>query len=163
MNTLSYRTPRAYLFGALLAIGNLLLPQLCHLTPLGGPALLPIYFFTLIAAYRYGMAAGLTTALLSPLLSHLLFAMPSSAMLPVILAKGTLLAAAAAWMAQRARGVSVWAIIAAVVLYQSLGMLAEWAISGSWTVALQAVRVGYPGMLLQVFGGYAVLKALSRD
>ncbi len=163
MNTLSYRIPRAYLFGALFAIGNLLLPQLCHLLPLGGPALLPIYFFTLIAAYRYGLAAGLTTAVLSPLLSHMLFNMPPSAMLPVILTKGTLLAVAAAWVAQRAKSVSVWAIIAAVVLYQSVGMLAEWAISGSWQVALQAVRVGYPGMLLQVFGGYAVLKALSRD
>ncbi len=163
MNALSYRTPRAYLFGALFAVGNLLLPQLCHLTPLGGPALLPIYFFTLIAAYRYGLAAGLTAAVLSPLLSHALFGMPGSAMLPVILTKGTLLAVAAAWTSQRAKGVNVWAIVAAVVLYQSLGMLAEWAISGSWQVAVQAVRTGYLGMLLQVFGGYAVLKALSRD
>ncbi len=163
MNTLSYRTPRAYLFGALFAIGNLMLPQFCHLLPLGGPALLPIYFFTLIAAYRYGLTAGLTSALLSPLLSHMLFNMPPLAMLPVILTKGTLLAVAAACTAQRAQGVNVWAIIAAVVLYQSLGMLAEWAISGSWQVALLAVRTGYPGMLLQIFGGYAMLKALSRD
>ncbi len=163
MNILSYRSPQAYLYGALFTVGNILLPQLCHLFPQGGLILLPIYFFTLVAAYRYGLAAGLTTALLSPLLNHLLFGMPPSPMLPVILVKGTLLAVAAAWVAQRAKAVNVWAIIAAVVFYQGIGMMTEWAMTGSWQLALQDIRLGYPGILLQVFGGYAVLKALSRD
>ena len=36
---------RTYLFTALFVIGNLALPQLCHLVPNGGHILLPIYFF----------------------------------------------------------------------------------------------------------------------
>ena len=51
--------------------GNLILPQLAHLVPLGGNALLPIYFFTLIIAYKYGIQAGLITALFSECLCWL--------------------------------------------------------------------------------------------
>ena len=73
---------RTYLFTALFVIGNLALPQLCHLVPNGGHILLPIYFFTLVAAYKYGLAAGLMTAILSPVLNHALFGMPAAAGYP---------------------------------------------------------------------------------
>lgn len=63
---------KAYAFAALFIVGNLLLPQLSHLLPLGGKALLPIYFFTLIAAYKYGFFTGLLTAIVSPLLNYFL-------------------------------------------------------------------------------------------
>ena len=71
-------------FALLFVAGNIALPQLCHLVPYGGPTLLPIYFFTLIAAYKYGFLVGLLTAILSPVINHLLFAMPSEAVLPIL-------------------------------------------------------------------------------
>ena len=61
------RETRTYLAAALFAAGNIALPQLCHLVQLGGPTMLPIYFFTLVGAYKYGWRAGLLTALASPL------------------------------------------------------------------------------------------------
>ena len=64
--------------------GNIVLPQLCHLVP-QGLILLPIYFFTLIGAYKYGWQVGLLTAVLSPLANHLLFGMPPAPMLAPIL------------------------------------------------------------------------------
>ena len=73
--SLNYSNVKTYLFALLFVAGNIVLPQLCHLIPAGGPTLLPIYFFTLIASYKYGFRVGLLTAVLSPVINHLLFAM----------------------------------------------------------------------------------------
>ncbi len=89
--SLPFGNVKTYLFALLFVAGNIALPQLCHLVPAGGPTLLPIYFFTLIAAYKYGFKVGLLTALLSPVINHLLFAMPAAAVLPAILIKSGLL------------------------------------------------------------------------
>ena len=90
--SLSFTNVKTYLFTLLFVAGNIILPQLCHLMPLGGLTLLPIYFFTLVAAYKFGLRVGLLTAILSPVINHLLFAMPAAAVLPAILIKSTLLA-----------------------------------------------------------------------
>ena len=89
--SLKHSNVKTYLFALLFVAGNIALPQLCHLVPYGGPTLLPIYFFTLIAAYKYGFLVGLLTAILSPVINHLLFAMPSEAVLPILLIKSSLL------------------------------------------------------------------------
>ena len=94
--SLSLRESRSLLYAALFVAGNIILPQVCHLIPQGGLTLLPIYFFTLIGAYKYGWQVGLATALLSPLANHALFGMPPAAVLPGIMVKSTLLALAAA-------------------------------------------------------------------
>ena len=52
---LSYSQMKTYLLAALFVVGNIALPQLCHLMPQGGLIFLPIYFFTLVAAYKYGL------------------------------------------------------------------------------------------------------------
>ncbi len=149
---------RTYLYAGLFVIGNLLLPQLCHLIPNGGHILLPIYFFTLIAAYKYGMAAGLLTAVLSPVLNCALFGMPAAAVLAPIVAKSVLLAVAAAFLANRYKKVSLLCIAAAVIFYQVAGSLLELAFFGGVDAALSDLRLGIPGMLLQIFGGWALLK-----
>ena len=51
---LDYRDMRTYMVAMLFILGNMVLPQLCHLIPQGGITWLPIYFFTLIGAYKYG-------------------------------------------------------------------------------------------------------------
>ena len=55
---------KSYAFATLFIAGNIILPQVSHLIPMGGMILLPIYFFTLIAAYKYGFFTGLLTAIL---------------------------------------------------------------------------------------------------
>ena len=77
--SLPFSNVKTYLFALLFVAGNIALPQLCHLVPTGGPTLLPIYFFTLIAAYKYGFKVGLLTALLSPVVNNLIFAKPAAA------------------------------------------------------------------------------------
>lgn len=160
--SLSFSQYKTYLFAAFFIIGNIVLPQLCHLVPMGGQMLLPIYFFTLIAAYKYGIKVGLLTAALSPIVNCLLFGMPSVAVLPIILIKSTLLASFAALAANRFKQVSFIGIIGAVLAYQVIGLGFEWAMVKDFFVAVQDFRIGMPGMLLQVVGGYAVLKAIAK-
>jgi uncharacterized membrane protein len=102
-HNLSFTEAKTYLFATLFVAGNIILPQLAHFVPNGGPMLLPIYFFTLIAAYKFGIRTGMLTAILSPVINSLLFGMPMLAMLPIILIKSSLLAIAAAVIARSAQ------------------------------------------------------------
>ena len=138
---------KTYLLAVAFVIGNIALPQLCHLIPQGGLILLPIYFFTLIAA----------------LVNNLLFGMPASGMLPIILVKSTLLALAAAYIAKKTQKVSLLTVTMAVVAYQAVGMLVEWAMTGSLQAALQDIWLGYPGIFLQIVGGWLILRYVLKD
>ena len=160
--SLGWREVRTYMFALLFIVGNIVLPQLCHLIPQGGLMLLPIYFFTLIAAYKYGLRVGLLTAVLSPLVNSALFGMPPATALPIIMIKGVLLAGAAAWIASKSKGASLLALIGVVLGYQLVGGLIEWAMTGSLASALQDWKLGYPGMILQAVGGWLVLNHLLR-
>ena len=157
-----YRETRTYLAAALFAAGNIVLPQLCHLVQLGGPTMLPIYFFTLVGAYKYGWRAGLLTAVVSPVANHLLFGMPAAAMLTPILVKSTLLALAAGYAAAHFRKVSLALLCGVVLFYQTVGTLFEWLTSESLLAALQDFRLGIAGMLLQIVGGYAVIRYMLK-
>ena len=121
---LSYNQVKTYLLAALFIVGNIVLPQLCHLIPQGGLIFLPIYFFTLVAAYKYGFTVGLTTAVLSPLVNS--------------------------------------TVVLAVVAYQLVGSLAEWAMTGSIEKASQDIILGWPGCLIQIVGGYVILRYLLK-
>lgn len=160
--TLNLANTKTYWFAVIFVVGNLLLPQLAHLVPQGGFIFLPIYFFTLIAAYKYGIHVGLLTALLSPLANHLLFGMPPMAVLPAIIIKSAILAIAAALVAKHFGKVSLVGILLAIMAYQVIGTAIEWGMTQNFFAAVQDFRIGLPGMLLQLVGGYVVLKALAR-
>lgn len=160
--SLSFDNVKTYFFALLFVAGNVTLPQLCHLVPAGGPTLLPIYFFTLIAAYKYGFRVGLLTAILSPVINHLLFAMPAATVLPAILIKSGLLAVAAALAARYIKKISLPALLGVILTYQVAGTAFEWALCGDFFLAVQDFRMGIPGMLIQWFGGYALLKAIAK-
>ena len=109
-----------------------------------------------------GWRAGLLTALASPVANALLFGMPAAAALPAIVLKSVLLAGAAGYAAARFRR-ALLALLAAVVLfYQAAGTLGEWALTGSFHAAVQDFRIGLPGMLLQIFGGWAFINFIIR-
>ena len=153
---------KSYAYAFLFVAGNIVLPQICHLIPMGGQMLLPIYFFTLIAAYKYGFFTGLLTAVASPLINHALFGMPATEMLPILLIKSGLLAVAASYMAQHTRQIKIQSLLLVVIFYQGIGMIAEFALTGSFMAAMQDIRIGFPGIILQVVGGYFCLKVLKN-
>ena len=159
---LSYSQMKTYLLAALFVVGNIALPQLCHLMPQGGLIFLPIYFFTLVAAYKYGFTVGLTTAVLSPLVNSALFGMPPAAALPIILIKSVTLALAAAMIAKKTNKVTLLTVAIAVIAYQLIGSLAEWVMTGAIEKASQDIILGWPGCLIQIVGGYVILRYLLK-
>lgn len=160
--SLKYNDIRTYIAAAAFIIGNIALPQLCHLIPQGGLIFLPIYFFTLVGAYKYGMTVGLLTAVLSPVVNSMIFGMPATAVLPAILLKSTLLAIIAAMVARRIGKASILGLTGVVLGYQILGTMGEWALCGSLVTALQDFRIAIPGLLIQIFGGYFVINHLRN-
>lgn len=156
--SLNYNEAKTYLVAALFVLGNIALPQLCHLVPRGGMIWLPIYFFTLVGAYKYGWKAGLLTAVASPVANHLLFGMPAAAVLAPMLIKSVLLALAAGYAATHFRKISLPLLCGVVLFYQTAGTLCEWAVAESFFAAVRDFHLGIPGMLFQIVGGYAVIR-----
>jgi hypothetical protein len=159
---LSLRDVRLYGLVAVFAAGNLLLPMAVHTVPQGGLIFLPIFFCTLLAAYRFGLAAGVMTAVVSPVLNHALTGMPPAEMLVPVLAKSLLLAAIAVFLARRTGRLSpLWLFVAAAGM-QVAGFAIDISRGVSSAVALDTLRLGIPGVLMMAFGGYAVLRLLAR-
>lgn len=123
---------------------------------------LPIYFFTLVGAYKYGWKVGLLTAVLSPLANSALFGMPAVAVLPAILLKSVLLAIAAGYVASHFKRASLGLLVGVVLAYQFVGTLGEWAMNGDFWLAIQDFRIGIPGMLFQIFGGWLFINHIIR-
>lgn len=152
---------KTYLFVTLFVAGNIIFPQLCHLVPNGGHIFLPIYFFTLIASYKYGMKVGVMTAVLSPAVNSILFGMPAAAVVPSIMIKSVFLAIAASWVAEKSNKVSLWSVLLVILSYQLFGSLVEWIMTGSLYAAAVDFRLGVPGMLIQWLGGFLFIKYMK--
>ena len=73
-----------------------------------------------------------------------------------------LLAGAAALAARYAKNISLLALLGVILSYQIIGTAFEWALCGNFFLAVQDFRMGIPGMLIQWFGGYALLKAIAK-
>lgn len=155
---LDYRT---LIISICFVAGNIVLPQLCHIVPNGGIMFLPIYFFTLIAAYKFGIHIGLLTALFSPLVSHLLFEMPATHVLPMMLVKSCLLAAIASFVAAKTQKISLQHIVVIVLSYPVLGGVIEFIFTGGLAASIQVFTIGYPGLFIQLFAGWWILRKLA--
>lgn len=161
--SLGYDEAKTYLVALLFILGNIALPQLFHLMPRGGMTWLPIYFFTLVGTYKYGWRVGLFTAVFSPLVNSVLFGMPPVAALPAILLKSILLAIIGGFVASRCHKATILELMVVVLSYQIVGTLGEWAMKEDFYLAIQDFRIGAPGMLLQVFGGWVFVNLLIRN
>ena len=159
--SLNYLQLKTYLIASLFVVGNIVMPQIAHLMPKGGLVFLPIYFFTLIGAYKYGWKVGVLTAVLSPIVNHLLFGMPPMGVLPVILIKSILLAFSAGLAAHYFKKISIPILLLVVLAYQIIGTFVEWAILKDFYLAIQDFRIGIPGMVLQVLGGYLLIRYIK--
>ena len=160
--TWNYAEAKTYLASLLFVLGNIALPQLFHLIPQGGMTWLPIYFFTLVGAYKYGWRVGLLTAILSPLANSALFGMPTVSALPAILLKSVLMAVIGGYVAARFHKATILLLTLVVLSYQVLGTLGEWTMKGDFWLAIQDFRMGIPGKLFQVFGGWVFINRLIR-
>jgi uncharacterized membrane protein len=150
-----------YTFVLLFSAGNILFPYLCHTIPNGGKILLPLFFFTLIGSYKFGIRVGLLTAIISPLLNNLFFGNPPSAMLFDIMSKSIFLVIIASYISKKTKKISMLLLTAVVLSYQLVGGLGQWLITGSIQNSYSSFIIGIPGMVIQVILGFAILIALK--
>ena len=146
------------MWAAVFVACNLVLPQVFHLIPQGGIIFAPLSLVILAGAYKFGWKTGLLAALLSPLVNHLLTGMPSIEVMPVMTLKLTVLALVAGLAAQHFKIVSLPLLIGVVLVSQAIGCLGEFIITGGIDATIADFTVGWPGLLLQVFGAWLILK-----
>lgn len=156
--SLSYSEIRTYMMAALFVACNIALPQLFHLIPQGGIIFAPLSLVILSGAYKLGWRVGLLAAVASPLVNHLLFGQPATGVMTLMAVKLSLLAVIAGLTARYFKRVSLLLIIGVVLASELLGGLAELTLTGGIAATIQDFTIGWPGLLLQVFGTYFVLK-----
>ena len=160
--SLTYSEIRTYMMAALFVVCNIALPHLFHLIPQGGIIFSPLSLVIMAGAYKFGWRTGLIAALASPLVNHLLFGMPASNVMLLMDVKLSLLAIIAGLAAQYFKKVNLLILVGVVLATKALGFLVEFAFTGGVTATVQDFIVGWPGLLLMVFGTYALLKLFKN-
>ena len=145
---------------AVLVACNIILPQVIYFIHLGGVIFSPLSFVILVGAYKFGWKTGLLAAVASPLVNHLLTGMPATEMMPVMTLKLAVLALVAGLAAQHFKAVSLPLLIGVVLASQAIGCIGELALTGGIAATVADFTIGWPGLLLQVFGAWLILKYL---
>jgi hypothetical protein len=156
--TLNYDEAKTYLWATAFVVANTLLPQLFHLIPEGGIIFAPLSFVILTGAYKLGWKTGLLAALASPIVNNLLWGAPVWGVIPVMALKLVFLALAAGLTAQYFKKVTIPLLIGVVLVSELLGGLAELALTNGIAATIADFTIGWPGLLLQMFGTWALLR-----
>ena len=159
--SLNYDEVKTYVWAAVFVACNLVLPQVCHLIPDGGIVFAPLSFVILAGAYKFGWKTGLLAALASPLVNHAVTGMPAWEVMPVMTLKLAALALAAGLAAQRFKTVSLPILVAVILVAEAVGALGELALTGGISATVADFTVGWPGLLLQLFGTWLLLTKLK--
>ena len=155
---LNYDEVKTYMWAAIFVVCNLVLPQVFHLIPQGGIIFSPLSLVILAGAYKFGWKTGLLAALLSPTVNHLLTGMPAWSILPVMTMKLAVLALVAGLVAQRFKAVNLPLLIGVVLVCKAIEAVGELALTGGISATIADFTIGWPGLLLQVFGTWFILK-----
>ena len=156
--TLNYDEAKTYLWAVIFVACNLILPQVFHLIPQGGIIFAPLSLVILVGAYKFGWKTGLLAALASPLVNHLITGQPATAVMPVMTLKLVALALIAGFTAQYFKRVTLPLLIGVVLVALVIGGLGELALTGAIAATIQDFTIGWPGLLLQVFGTWLILR-----
>lgn len=156
--SLSYSEKLTYLAAALFIACNIALPQLFHLIPQGGIIFSPLSLVIMAGAYKLGWRAALLAAVASPVVNHALFGMPAADVMTLMAVKLSLLAIIAGLAAQYFKSVSLPILVGVVLTVKALEFLAEFLLTGNVAATVADFTIGWPGLLLQVLGTYAILK-----
>lgn len=159
--SLGFTNVKTYIVSAILIIGSLLLPQLFHLIPNGGVMFLPIYFFTLVGAYKYGIKVGLILSIFTPLANYAIFGMPMFPLLPMMIINSTIISIFASIVASRIKKVSFVGLLFPILAYQ-LATFGVDLLSSNLSNSVTLFMDSAPAILFQLFGGYLVLKLISK-
>ena len=155
---LNYDEAKTYLWATVFVACNLVLPQLFHLIPQGGVIFSPLSLVILAGAYKFGWKTGLLAALASPLVNHAITGMPAWEVMPVMTLKLAVLALIAGFAAQRFKTVSLPLLIGVILVSKAIGCLGEFILTGGIAATIADFTVGWPGLLLMLFGTWGIVQ-----
>lgn len=158
LGVLTLRDYSTYLWMLAFVAGNVLGPQLCHIVPMVGKMLLPIMLFTMIAAVRFGLSCAMLTAIVSPLISSLVFGMPTGIMLAAVLMKSLVIALVFGFWRERKGTFTIWNLLALAVGVQLFCFVTEGAFMFGFATSWANLLISWPGVIIQVGACYFVLK-----
>ena len=157
---LNYDEAKTYIWAAIFVACNMALPQLFHLIPQGGIIFSPLSLVILVGAYKFGWKTGLLAAVLSPLVNHLAFGLPQWDVLQVMTLKLAVLALVAGLAAQHFKTVSLPILIGVIFVSKIIGCVGEFLLTGGINATIADFTIGWPGLLMQIFGTWLILKYL---
>ena len=158
--TLNYDEAKTYMWAAIFVACNLVLPQVFHLIPQGGIIFSPLSLVILVGAYKFGWKTGLLAAILSPLVNHVLTGMPATEVMGVMTMKLGVLALVAGLAAQHFKTLSLPMLLGVVLVCKAIEALGELLLTGGISATIADFTIGWPGLLLQIVGGYLIIKYL---
>ena len=144
-----FTLPSTYLKATLFVIISVIIPFMMHYFSLGSIVLLPLLFITFFAAFRFGWAVGLLTAIASPLVSNVISGMPPGVMLYIVLAQCVIIASLVGVFAKNTYRLSSFQVLAIIAAYQFIAFVIQSLLFNA-TIAFDAIVVSLPGMLLQL-------------
>jgi hypothetical protein len=150
-----------YIFSLVLIAGSTMFPYVLHHFYLAGQVFLPIYFFVLVGAYKFGWKVGVMTGISSAFISFALTGMPMIAILPFVIIKVILLALLASFFARKIGKLSMLTMLLIVASYQLAGFSIVYLFTHNFALSAADLVSGYPGLLLEIIGGYALLKFIG--
>lgn len=160
--TLNYDEAKTYMWATIFVACNLVLPQVFHLIPQGGIIFAPLSLVILVGAYKFGWKTGLLAALASPLVNHLITGQPATAVMPVMTLKLVVLALVAGLAAQRFKTIGLPILIGVVLISEAIGCLGELVLTGGIAATIVDFTIGWPGLFLQIVGGYLIIRYLLK-
>ena len=161
--TLNYDEVKTYMWAAIFVACNLVLPQVFHLIPQGGIIFSPLSLVILVGAYKFGWKTGVLAALASPIVNHLLTGMPAMEVLPVMTLKLAVLALVAGLAAQHFKTVSLPLLLVVVLVSKAIEAIGELVLTGGIAATAADFTIGWPGMLMQIVGGYLIIRYLLKN
>ena len=161
--TLNYDEVKTYMWAAIFVACNLVLPQVFHLIPQGGIIFSPLSLVILVGAYKFGWKTGVLAALASPIVNHLLTGMPAMEVLPVMTLKLAVLALVAGLAAQHFKTVSLPLLFGVVLVSKAIEAIGELVLTGGIAATAADFTIGWPGMLMQIVGGYLIIRYLLKN
>ena len=91
-------------------------------------------------------------------MNHLITGLPAWEVMPVMTLKLAVLALVAGLAAQRFKTVSLPLLIGVILVSKAIGCLGEFILTGGIAATIADFTIGWPGLLLQVFGAWLILK-----
>ena len=160
LSTIDYlKLKTLFIYFTIFIFCNLTFSMICHLIPNGGRIFVPIYFFTLIGSYLLGWKAGIIISLMSISTNHILLGMPDDNMIMIVLIKTITISLITALIN---KDNILTTLLKIILLYQLISIIIDLFITNNINIVISNLINQIPGLIIQLFIGYIIIKNVKK-